>query len=181
MNEHKLSGIHCVFYYYGVEHLVINLYDYINKGIEKNELVYLCVEPEIYNSMFKYLCKSNNQVEILNISYLINKNNTNDIEKILTGLESYKKFAEEKGYSSIRVVNQVSHLLNRMSREQFISFDKLLNEVVEKLNISIMCAYDFDDYLNKKQLIDEALMNQSLKVHNHRFYNFKMIENNGCI
>lgn len=181
MNEHKQSGIHCVFYYYGAEHLAINIYDYVNKGIKKNELVYLCVEPEIYKTIFKYLQKHNNQIEILNIACLINKYNTNDIEELLTSFSSYKELAREKGYSSIRIVNQVNYLLSSISQDQFMDFDNLLNKVVEKLNISVMCAYDFDDYLNKKQLIDDTLMNQSFRVHDHRFYNFRMIKNNGCI
>lgn len=181
MNEHKLSGIHCVFYYYGIEHLTVNLCDYVNKGIKKNELVYLCVEPEIYNTTFRYLHKNNNQIEILNASCLINKDNTVDVEGLLMSFVSYKELAKRKGYSSIRIVNQVNYLLHNMSQEQFIGFDTLLNKVVEELGISVMCAYDFQDYLNKKQSIDDNLMSQSFRVHNHRFYNFKMIKNNGCI
>lgn len=177
MDEHKIAGIHCVFYYYGVEHLIVNVYDYITKGIEKNELVYLCMEPKIHKDTLSYLERYNTQIQPLNISYLINAYNNKDMKCLLKDFSNYERAAKEKGYTGIRIVNQVNYLLKNISNDQLLSFDNLLNEIAGKLNISIMCAYDFDDYVNKKQLVNDALIKQSFKVHNHRFYNFKIIEN----
>lgn len=178
MDEHKISGIHCVFYYYGTEHLIINVYDYINKGIEKNELIYLCVDPEMQKIMFDYLHKYNTQIQTLNIPKLINYYDNKDM---LREFLSYEKSARKKGYTGIRIINQVNYLLKGISNEQFLSFENLFNEIIKELNVSIMCAYDFDEYLSKKHVVNEVLMEQSLKMHSHRFYNFKVVKNTECL
>lgn len=80
----------------------------------------------------------------------------------------------------IRIINQVSYLLEKVSNEEFISLEKVLTKAIKDINVSIMCAYDFDDYVNKKK-VNNTLIKQSLNNHNYRFYKFRLMKNTRCI
>lgn len=181
MKTYKTSGVHCVFYYCGLEHLIVNIYDYVNKGIEKNELVYLFGESEIIQFILKHVYMHKDRIQTLNIPDLINTYNGEEMMPLAKEILSWEKVAKEKGYSGIRIINQVSYLLNNISNRDFLNFENLLNQLVKESNISVMCAYDFDDYFNEKLVDDDALIEQSFKIHSHRFYNFKIIKNTECV
>ncbi|MFC4320070.1 Spo0E family sporulation regulatory protein-aspartic acid phosphatase [Litchfieldia salsa] len=45
----NIFGIHSTFYYYGREHLLINLLPYIKHGVDNNELVTVSLNKDIFN------------------------------------------------------------------------------------------------------------------------------------
>lgn len=181
MGECGNHGVHCVLYYCGIEHMLVNIYDYVNKGIENKQLVYLHVEPELYKVISENLHKEGFQIEILNIPYLMELYNNKGVKCLMDYFFDCEKKAKDKGYLDIRIVNQVNYLLKKVSNEEFLNFEKVLTEAIEGRNISMMCVYDFDDYINKKTFINDTLIEQSFNSHNYRFYKFKLIKNTRCI
>lgn len=181
MGNYGVCGVHCVLYYCGIEHMLVNIYDYVNKESEEKELIYLHVEPELYKVIFESLHKEGFQIETFNIPHLMQIYHNEGIKCLADYFLDCERKAKDKGYLGIRVVNQVSYLLKKVSNEDFLDFENVLTEAVEGKNISIMCAYDFDDYINKKKFINDTLLEQSFDNHNYRFYKFKLMKNTRCI
>ena len=55
MRNTEFEGGHSAFYYYGTEHLFVNLYKYIKDGIRKNEQNFVCMEKDLYNKLLNLL------------------------------------------------------------------------------------------------------------------------------
>lgn len=79
----NIFGTHSTFYYYGNQHLFINMYFYIIEGLKNNELIYLFMEGSIYNELLEFL-KSNNvsleHVKFKNVKELIKGNRDGGLE-----------------------------------------------------------------------------------------------------
>ena len=63
LNLREVFGTHTTFYYYGEQHLLVNLYFYINEGIKNNELIYISMEEELYNKLLDFLISNNVSTE----------------------------------------------------------------------------------------------------------------------
>lgn len=51
----NIFGIDSTFYYYGLEHLLINLLPYIKHGVENNELITVSLSGDIYDQLMDLL------------------------------------------------------------------------------------------------------------------------------
>ena len=180
MDNYGLKGAHGVLYYCGIEHMLVNAYDYLSKGIENKQLVYLYVEPEFYKIISENFHMEDIHIEAFNIPSLIQLYSNKGVKYLTDYFFDCEKRAKDEGYMNIKIINQVSYLLKEVSNEEFLNFEKILTEAIKGKNISIMCAYNFDDYI-KERAEEDTLFKESLNNHNYRFYKFKLIKSTSCI
>jgi len=156
-------GKNICFYYYGEDHLVINLYKYIKQQIENNNYVYLYVDEDIYKLLTNNL-DSNERLMIENIkmsSILMSSYNENINSTMIS-----KFFRDLKAKAS----NSGAKILNNTCNTIFQEFIKALSNICEEERIDILTCYDFLDYVNRGKTITEDIMRGSYKYHDYRMF-----------
>jgi hypothetical protein len=168
-------GLHSVFYYYGVDHLLVNMYQYIKDGIDNNEYIYLNLEESSFNLLINYFTEDEKKhIGIFTASVLINLYKSGREITVKKALKKFEKNVFDHGYTGARFICQLSHVLKEISKADFIEFEKPLSKIINGLNISMMCLYDMYDYINNKTIIDDELMAMSKEVFNYRLYQMKL-------
>ena len=163
MDKNNVFGFHSSFYYFGLQHLVLNMYSYIKDGVDKNEKIYMCVEPEVYCELVKYL------PDIYQFNYI--KSYYSKLNEVRTKLSRYIDKVVKAGYSGIRFIIQTDYMILGSSKECFMDFNKSVSRIILGMKASFMTLYDFEDYLKYKYIIDDEVILQSYRVHSHRLYN----------
>ena len=168
MVKSSTFGFHCIFFYYGKAHLMVNLYQYIKIGIQKNEYVYLNVDNELFKSIIDYF--SDEEKEHIKMFSLRNGVIISDI------FNEFQRNVIENGYSAARVIWDAGFLINELGRDTFINIEKTTSEIIAGLKVSLMCIYDFDNYINLGTIINKNLIEEIYKNYDHKFYKMQLIE-----
>lgn len=82
MDNCEINGVHSVLYYCGIEHMLVNINNYIEKGIKERQLIYLYVEPKLYKTIYENLRGKNVEIESFNIINLIEVYNKGGIKHL---------------------------------------------------------------------------------------------------
>ncbi len=147
---------HAVFYYYGIEHLLVNLYQYIKPAIEKKERIILYVEPKVFGKLLSELNFTRQSLDRINyksLKGLVFNNVDKQIEQIFAGQPT-------------KCVVQASYVIREAGKEKLPVMEKQLNKIVDaRRNTSVLCMYDFEDYMKEKKVIDEEVMELSRNSH----------------
>lgn len=177
MKGKNLFGVNSAFYYFGIEHLIVNMYQYIKDGIDNNEYNYLCLKANSYNLLLTYFTEEEKKhIGIFTASTIINLHKSGGEVTVNNVLKKYEKNVFEHGYTGARFICELSHLLKKISKADFIKFEKSSSKIINELNISMMCLYDMYDYTNYKMIIDDELIALSKKVSDYRLYQMKLCE-----
>lgn len=173
MDKNNIFGFNSSFYYFGLQHLVLNMYNYIKDGIDKNEKIYVCMAPEVYNELASYLSDiyGFSYVENFRIHKIISCYNKLKLNEIRAKLSKHIDEIVESGYSGVRFIIQADYMILSSSREYFMDFNKSVLYIILGLKASFMSLYDFEDYLKHKYIIDDEVILESYRVHSHRLYN----------
>lgn len=170
-------GFHSIFFYYGKAHLMVNLYQYIKIGIEKNEYVYLSVDNELFESIIDYFTEEEKgQMEMFSLSNKVSKVEKSVKQVISDLFTQFQRNAIENGYSGARVIWDAGFLISELSRCTFINIEKISSEIISDLKVSLMCIYDFDNYVNLSTIINKKLIEETYKIYDHKFYKMQLIE-----
>lgn len=149
----NILGTHSTFYYYGNQHLFINMYFYIIEGIKNNELIYLFMEEVIYNELLEFL-KSNNlsleHIKFKNVRKLIKGNREDGLGGLKEEIRKIGLDDEVQKYSGIRWIGQPSCAIRNNSEREFLEFEKNLTEALCNVNASLLCIYDAYDYMHER-------------------------------
>lgn len=177
MKEKNLFGVHSAFYYYGIDHLIVNMYQYIKDGIDNNQYIYLCLKANSYNLLLTHFTEEEKKhISIFTASTLMNLHKNGGEVTVNNALKKYEKNVFEHGYTGARFIYELSHVLKEISKADFIKFEKSFSKTINELNISMMCLYDMYDYTNCKTIIDDELIALSKKVSDYRLYQMKLCE-----
>ncbi len=177
MNLKNVFGTHAVFYYYGFEHLVINLYHYCKEGISNNELIYISMYPEQYEKLIKILDK--NELDCRAIKFRKKICLFNEHEKDFDPGESRKRLNKEiqlsqkQGYKGIRWVSQAGYTVRQISERKFIREEMHCNQLINNTSSSLLCLYDYQKYNNDPK---QELFRQSFKTHDYKLYKMELTE-----
>jgi hypothetical protein len=170
-------GFHSIFFYYGKAHLIVNLDQYIKTGIERNEYIYLCIGNELFKSIIEYFGEEERkQIEVFSLENTVNRIERSGKQNITNILSGFQKNALENGYSGARVVWDAGFLINKLSRSTFINIEKITSDIIAELKVSLMCIYDFDNYVNLKTIINKKLIEETYKTYNYRLFKMKLIK-----
>lgn len=168
----NIFGTHSTFYYYGNQHLFINMYFYIIEGLKNNELIYLFMEESIYNKLLDFL-RSNNvsleHVKFKNVKELIEGNRDSGLDGLKEEIQKIGLDDEVQKYSGIRWIGQPSCAIRNNSEREFLDFEKNLTESLCNVNASLLCIYDAYDYMHERKFISETVIKESLDTHNYIF------------
>lgn len=168
----NIFGTHATFYYYGNQHLFINMYFYILEGIKNNELIYLFMEEIIYNELLEFL-KSNNvsleHIKFKNVRELIKGNREHGLKGLKEEIQKIGLDDEVQKYSGIRWIGQPSCAIRNNSEREFLEFEKNLTEALCNVNASLLCIYDAYDYMHERKFISGTVIKESLDTHNYIF------------
>ncbi|GAB6138113.1 MEDS domain-containing protein [Halanaerobaculum tunisiense] len=177
MNES--SGLHSSFYYLNKEHLFVNIYNYIIDAIKNKKLIYISMKPELYHELINKTTlspKFRTKIEFHSVKKLITdyKKGQNSIKENIKKQESLNN-----NYTGIRWIGQPSYIIQKTSKKDFLDWEQQLTKSFKETNSSMLCIYNFNDYLENEDIIDEKIINESLKTHSHILnqFRFKKREN----
>jgi hypothetical protein len=171
MNNYCSKNI--CFYYYGEDHLVINLYRYIKQQIESNNYVYIYVDEETYKLLINNLdVNERRMIENINMSNILMSSynetiNSNMISKFIREL---KNKASNSGFWGTHFILDGARILNSTCNTIFQEFIKSLSGICEEEHMDILMCYDFLDYINRGKTITENIMKSSYKYHDYRMF-----------
>ncbi|MCT4618881.1 MAG: MEDS domain-containing protein [Marinisporobacter sp.] len=176
INLYNISGIHSTFYYYGENHLFTNMIQYIDHGIKNKEIIHISMKPELYDKLLKFLSTfeiPQEHIKFYPVKELILSNKTGGLDGLKKKVAVCTKEALEKGYGGIRWIGQPTYAIQETSKDDFLSWEINLTEALQNTKVSLICIYDYYDYINDKKVIDERVINESLNTHSHvlnKFY-----------
>jgi MEDS: MEthanogen/methylotroph, DcmR Sensory domain len=164
-------GKHISFYYYGEDHMVINLYKYIKNSMENNNFIFLDIEDSVYNLLFDSLNETEKyMVGKINIENIIISNNKNNSEFIRKCMSNYKLQKTEQGFTNVRFIFDAKKIIENTSKELFKTFANYCFNVIEEEKIDILTMYDFGEYMTKGKYISDEIIKVSYAEHSHRMF-----------
>ncbi|MEJ8554705.1 MEDS domain-containing protein [Tepidibacter sp. Z1-5] len=179
MNLKNIMGTHSTFYYYGKDHLFANMIQYIKIGIDNNEVIYIYMKPELYKDLKKYLKNFgiyDKHLKLQSIKQLIDINKTGGVKKLKEKVEFVVEEEIKQGYSGIRWIGQPTYAIEQNSKKDFLDMESNLTEGLRHTKASLLCIYDYYDYINNKKVIDEEIIKKSLSTHSHKLHKFFLKE-----
>jgi hypothetical protein len=173
-NLDDIFGIHSTFYYYGHEHLFINLLPYIKYGVDNNELVTVSLSKDIFDKLMELLDIhgiNKSGVIFFPVKSMVIANNVNGLDGLRQLLSTLLKDVEQNNFKGARVIGQPSFAIGETSKEDFLKLEEVLNDAFIGMKASGLCIYDAFDYIHNRDIIDEDIIKNSLKTHSHLLYN----------
>lgn len=181
MGYNNIQGMHLAFYYCGISHLLVNLLKHIKAGVKNNELICISCEKDIYTKILEFVEK--NDIETSNIKFisgepLITAHKNGGLTTLKEKQDEYVDMALEKGYSGIRWIGQPTYAIKQTSKRDFLNLEKDLCASLKGGKMSLVCVYDFYDFMNEKKVIDTDVMKNSQITHIHTLYKFNIQKTN---
>ncbi|MEG2935654.1 MAG: MEDS domain-containing protein [Clostridium sp.] len=163
------------FYYYGQEHLILNVYKYIKGQVEQNNFVFLYCDDNITDMMNKNL-NVNEQEMVGKIE--LDKVVINALSTLrdLNSLNEKIEFLKENGFWGGVIVVDAAFLIDHVGEINFLEYIKTLSNVCKENNLNIMTCYDFSDYINRGKKINEEIIKASYIHHDYRLYANKIMD-----
>lgn len=168
----RYYGKNICFYYYGEDHLVVNLFKYIKQNIENNILIYINA-PETVFSMINNNLNKNEQEMVRRINF--KKQLMNFSTSIADNLTKLKKDALSDGFWGISIIIDASEIINNSSSPLFEEYLKSIASGCNTIKCNILVCYDFIDYINRGKLITEDIMKLSYRYHTHRMFGNEIV------
>ncbi|OAA91846.1 MEDS domain-containing protein [Clostridium ljungdahlii] len=175
MINRSIFGLNSSFYYFGLEHLIINMCQYIKEGIERKEKICVYTDLKLYKKLLKYVDIKNNCVEYVDMTQMINEYPKLKVNNIRKEVLKYIDEINKEGYVGVRFIIQADYAIYNTSQDSFLNFNRNILNIISEMNASCMCAYDFEDYLKNKRFINEKVVKESYKIHNYRLYNRRLV------
>ena len=175
MDEQVIFGFHSNFFYCGIAHAIVNMYEYIKAGVDRGEYIYLFMEPDLHSEIIKKLSDAEKKhIGFLPINDLILQYREYGKSALRNSISHYVEQTLTEGYQGVRIIKQPSFEIQQTSKEDFLNFEDNLTDAISGLNISVMCIYDFDDFINNRHYIDEQVISKSFNTHTHKLYQFNL-------
>ncbi|MFW5976632.1 MAG: MEDS domain-containing protein [Bacillota bacterium] len=168
-----VEGIHSAFYYYGIEHLIVNLYYYFSNYSPEGSTIYLSTGQELYDEIKDQLADHGlfeNVVNHYSINQLIKKCGKN-IENLKEQIIEEERINNNEG---INWIVEVDYSIKNTSERLFLEWEEGLTEVFSETKSSMLCLYDFEDYINEQKYIDSRIIEKSFRTHPYTLYQFSI-------
>ncbi|MTI65379.1 MAG: Spo0E family sporulation regulatory protein-aspartic acid phosphatase [Firmicutes bacterium] len=172
-----VSGIHSTFYYYGKNHLFPNMIKYINYGINNNEMIYISMRPDLYNELLENLISfkiPSDHIKFSSVKELISSHKIGGIDGLKKKIRFLSEEVLNKGYNGIRWIGEPTYAIEETSKDDFLNWEVDLTESLKNTKASIICIYDFYDYMREKKVIDKQVVDESYNTHSHVLNKFNL-------
>lgn len=177
MNLSNIFGTHSVFYFYGVEHLAINMQTYITEGLKNNELICISMAPTLYDDMIKILpMPQMDQLDDHVMQRLIAAFQAGGCNGLREAVVQLTAETMKKGFSGIRCIWQPSVQMSALSSDEWRCWEESLTEAMEGTTCSILCLTDMMDIFANRMQIEDERIRQALQVHPYMLYKMHLEE-----
>lgn len=163
-------GKHSMFFYYGREHLFVNLAAYVKKSVENNEKCYLFIYPEWFAEFMEYLKKrmiSTDNVEYFLVKEMIELLKSQGAGKLKEYVATVAEETTKSGFNGIRMIGQTAYAIELYSKADFLHFETVLSEAYAGSKASALCLYDFDDYIHTSKYMSDDVIEEAFETHSH--------------
>lgn len=149
---------------------------YITHGIKNNEIIHIFMKPALYDRLLNSLRSfgiSDEHIKFYSVKELILSNKIDGLDGLKKKIDFFTAEALQKGYNGIRWIGQPTYAIQETSKNDFLNWELNLTEALQNTEISLICIYDYYDYMNDKKIIDERVINESFNTHSHvlnKFY-----------
>lgn len=175
MNLSNIFGTHSVFYFYGVEHLAINMYTYITEGMKNNEQVCISMAPHMYDRMMEiiHLTKDFDHTIVQRLIDAFRVGGESVLRETVTKVATE---ARESGYSGIRCIWQPAVVMPETSLIDWRCWEESLTAALVGTRCSILCLVDMMDLIAKPLRSEEERIRGTLQVHPYILYQMHLEE-----
>ena len=172
----KYYGKNICFYYYGVDHLVVNLYKYIKQNLENNICIYLYINKSVYDMLMNNLDENEKKmIYLVNIEKEILNVGTSCKDSVETNIKKIKKKALDNGYWGMSLIVDASKILSNTCNSMYEEFLMTLSKTCSNEKMNILTCYDFIDYMERGKYINENIMKLSYEFHTFRMFGNEII------
>ena len=177
MSVKHLNGVHCSFYHYGFEHLVINLFHYCKNCLESGDEIFFSGDPQIYQEVIDVF-QETGEIELDKINYKpITELITEDLEegileKSASKLEKIIEKSRQNGYQGLKWINQAQFAAQKISVDKYCRIDDFFNTLFSNQLASLFCFYDYEEFLKKGT--NKKLVYNSYRTHDYNFHKMKI-------
>ncbi|MDV3428908.1 MAG: MEDS domain-containing protein [Bacillota bacterium] len=179
INLKNIFGTHSTLYYYGKQHLFVNMYFYITEGIKNNEIVYISMQESLYEKLMSFLESYGiltENIKFRPVKELILSNKEGGLTKLKEKVNNVLSEDDTKKYSGIRWIGQPSYAIKTTSEKDFLDWEINLSEAMKNTKASLICIYDAFDCMHKGIFINGNVMDKSLNTHSHILKNLVLEE-----
>lgn len=165
------AGKHISFYYYGQDHLMLNLYKYVKTSLEINSYIYLYIDNHSYELLLSNLSEiEKNMVGKIDLDTVIASNYNKDNQFMTKCLKNYIKQKINIGYHKVGFIFDTKKIIESTSKELFKSIVSFSNKFSNEEGLDILSIYDFGEYMMKGKTIDDEIIKISYVEHTHRMF-----------
>ncbi|AQR94938.1 MULTISPECIES: MEDS domain-containing protein [Clostridium] len=140
-----------ILYYYGKQHLFLNLFYYISEAIKNDKLIYIIMEEELYENLIKTLII--NRVNIDNIKLKA-------LEDIILGEDEYRLnetsdlFSSnyKKKQSGVNWIIEPLHITNTSVQKYILDLKVTINKFMKNSKSSILYVYDAYECMHEHKI-----------------------------
>ncbi|AGF56711.1 hypothetical protein Cspa_c29500 [Clostridium saccharoperbutylacetonicum N1-4(HMT)] len=152
-------------YYYGNNHLFINLYLYIMDEIRNKKIIYICTEQNVYERLIEILLI--NRVAIDNVKFkslqevtLENK----DLKHVNLEKEVRDFFHhDDKKYNGISWIVDPLYIRNSTTQKNYFDLNNKIHEYIKNINLNILFIYDAYESMHRMKMAIPGEMEKYLK------------------
>lgn len=165
------SGKHISFYYYGQDHMVLNLYKFIKASLESNNFIYLYIDKSTYELLLSTLDDIERQmIDRFNIENIIIYDKENSFDALEECLSIYKNKKIKEGYNGIKFIFDAKLIIENTNKNLFKYFLSSCMKTCNSTFIDILTLYDFGEYMAKNKVINDEIIKLSYIDHSHRLF-----------
>lgn len=176
----NIFGTHSSFYYYGKEHLFINMLFYITEGIKNNEIIYISMQENLYDQLIEFLRRYEIDIEQINFRPVKELIITNKQGGLTALKEKINKISVEdavQNYTGVRWIGQPTYAIKTTAQEDFLNWEIHLSKSLKNKNISLLCIYDAYDYMHEGKFINEEVIRKSINTHDYMLKDLRLKKN----
>lgn len=184
MGNRRFACKSIAFYYYGIDHLSLNLRHFMQQEVEKNRIVLTFPGDALLRNAFD----SSTALTTLHNAEMVREIDTvyNAFPKGTSSpdlMEELQKLMIQpfpKGEQEDRGVTwfiDVKEMIKRSSKADYLRWMKELIKRQWELPCSVVHLYDFEDFLGSQQFIDEEIIGNALVNIPYVAYQLKIRKN----
>lgn len=175
MEKSAILGDHSIFLYYGTGHLLVNLYSYVRNSIENNRFVYLYVEQALYDGLIARL----DDTQKKNLDFLPEDMfSSMHIPYESPGLKDYMNSnicsLKRQNFNGVSIIIQSGFAIQNMGFDKFMGIEACMTEAIKDSDVSILCAYDFENLITQNGHLTHDVMTNLFSEHTHQLFKFNL-------
>ncbi|GAB6085852.1 hypothetical protein [Alkaliphilus crotonatoxidans] len=161
-------------YYYGIDHLNINLKHLVQQETKNNKLILFFLGDDLKQSLnHHWMPEIHKNPELIMenpITYTVHARENaieNNVDRTLTD-------ALNNGYSGVTWFIEAKQLIKETSKSSFLDWQRSMNLCFNDSKCSVINIFDFEDFLGHQKFIDQEIIDSSLKAHQYVIHQLKL-------